>query len=1006
MGQLADLLRSTASEGEGAPPLRQPSEGVEEPPNPAAIARKPQGGGSLSSLLREPSLATEGVEARSGNAQPPLPRASVPEESPSFLDALSDRLTPSPSLSNLPVRNGNFISNALAPLTEIIPAIRQEARAALEQSAEPGISGSILGPLRYYTSPITGAYEALVSKPVERITGSERAGRYAGIAAQLLTPGIGLVRAPVALRAVEALPKTLVTARDASLGARDASLGEGAASAGTEAASAPVASTTAPVAALDSTLPRPSDLVGGVPGGLPGRAAPAAIEVESAAPIARPVPLESPPGGGKTSPLPINPEALAIEGDQGLAYSKALHPEIFRKASTAAIEYFKANPLIYNRKFSVTENIGQNLGEGRISPKFLKQFGLEADQAKVVIDTYETMRQSAGRMAQMSRVSRDLGLRIDALPAAQRDAIAVAGRDLEDAAEVLPWWKRIDNITRGAIVSQLSTAVRNAETVFGRLGLDTMTNALDAGIAKMLGKAPKVNALDGLETFMNTVKALRPKNYQEQKRLTVEISQAFPGPTKRLLESYNGELRAAVPTGPVGGMAEKVLRSGERVVELANTANRFQEFLIRRAVFQAKLGQDVRRATGRELADMMKSGEVFQIPEEAVRGAVDRALDVTFATRPKPGSSSDLFVQLMNKVPFSSVAIPFPRFLTQALKFNTEHSPAGFLRYLSAAERAKVAEGDVSGISKAVVGSTLLGTAYLMRQSSNAGARWYEYIQDDGDTVDLRPYAPFSTYLFMAEVMHNMLGTAKTPKSMSAKEIADGLLGANIRAGTGLALLDSAIDAGTSAAKQGDVVPFLKQLAGEYVGRLAVPFAQLRDLYDEITDGVSVLREKSPEGSKFVGPTIASLPGLSRTLPEVVSPTQGGPLLTKHPFFLKQLTGTRVTPAKNPGAAELDRLGFQWNEILPKTGDTNVDRKYAAELGPMVEQRLSQFVRRPAYQRLTDAERGVMLGKVMTLLRRVSKARADLDPRERLRLGVGRLPARERALLEERGYLR
>ncbi|MCI0423185.1 MAG: hypothetical protein L0312_28840, partial [Acidobacteria bacterium] len=262
----------------------------------------------------------------------------------------------------------------------------------------------------------------------------------------------------------------------------------------------------------------------------------------------------------------------------------------------------------------------------------------------------------------------------------------------------------MDNITRGALVTQLGTAVRNAETVVARLGMDTLTSALDNALARAVGRftgsKPQAGALDGLETFLNTVTAVRPKNFKSHKAFLEEIGKAFPSAPARLLSSFNSDIKLGSGGGILGG--------AEKLVQMANVFNRGQEFLIRRAVFQSKLAQEVRRLSGQNIDDIIKRGAAFEIPEEAVNKAVERALEVTFGAIPKHGTASRLFTDLINKTaPLSTLAIPFPRFLTQSLKFTAEHTPLGFLRLLSPVERARIAQGDLSGMAKAIVGSGL-----------------------------------------------------------------------------------------------------------------------------------------------------------------------------------------------------------------------------------------------------------------------------------------------------------
>lgn len=82
------------------------------------------------------------------------------------------------------------------PFAEIPKLYKEEIAGAKEELGAPGVWPKISGILRYGLSPIRAVSHALVSDPVERLTGSKTAGEYAGIGAELAIPGIGFTRLP------------------------------------------------------------------------------------------------------------------------------------------------------------------------------------------------------------------------------------------------------------------------------------------------------------------------------------------------------------------------------------------------------------------------------------------------------------------------------------------------------------------------------------------------------------------------------------------------------------------------------------------------------------------------------------------------------------------------------------------------------------------------------------------------------------------------------------------
>src|SRR5262245_60035422 len=93
----------------------------------------------------------------------------------------------------------------------------------------------------------------------------------------------------------------------------------------------------------------------------------------------------------------------------------------------------------------------------------------------------------------------------------------------------------------------------------------------------------------------------------------------------------------------------------------------------------------------------------------------------------------------------------------------------GFLRLLSKEERAKVAAGDYSAITRATIGTAMLLAAYQVRGSQYAGEKWYEIRLPDGTIVDARAFAPFSNYLFLASILRG-------ERALTTRDVAQGLL--------------------------------------------------------------------------------------------------------------------------------------------------------------------------------------------------------------------------------------
>ncbi len=655
-------------------------------------------------------------------------------------------------------------------------------------------------------------------------------------------------------------------------------------------------------------------------------------------------------------------------------------PNISQSIAGVAKEMLAANPELARQ---VRENntrpvdfiMEQGLAKN-IPPEVLARYDLSPD---IFEQIYRKTQADAGRtLGYLSRVK-------PRMTPEEITALKELGGQVEDAAQVAPLWKRLTNIWRGSLTTQLATAMRNAETQIGRVGLDVLQAPLDATIQKVFGLPQKANPLDGLETAA----ALFRKN----KVTTDLIFERFPAQKDRLFSTYFSDI--AVKKGPV----DSVLSAAEHGVQLANFINRFQEFVIRRAVFQTDLAQKT-RLRGNDLEQIILNNETGKIALEDVQGAVGKALDITFSEQPK-SKIGRAFVDAFNNLPGANIAIPFPRFLTQALKFNFEYNPLGILKLLSEGEKVALANGNTSVLSKALIGTTMLTAAFAFRDSQYAGEKWYEAVDSESKNVfDLRPFNPFAAYLWMADVGKRM--SENTMYKMSGKDVAMGLLSTNMRAGTGLYLLDKALALFGQGGDEKKLATKLHEFSGELASGFFMPLTTFRDFYDDYTTGVSLVRDTRQE--PFLGPIKSRIPVLSQTLPEAEMPTREGPKVTLHPA-VRQLTGLAAASPKNSLERELDRLGFDRAEILPSTGDTDIDRQHAKNLGIISERVVVPFVDSENYKSLTDAQRGVVISEILKGIRTDVRAYVhhNLPVEKQLELALKKQPPRIRYLLREMG---
>jgi len=354
-----------------------------------------------------------------------------------------------------------------------------------------------------------------------------------------------------------------------------------------------------------------------------------------------------------------------------------------------------------------------------------------------------------------------------------------------------------------------------------------------------------------------------------------------------------------------------------------------------------------------------------------VAASVDHALEMTFAQTPHKGVGKWILDAYKAIPPLYFIA-PFPKFMWNSWKFISDYSPTGFVKLLSSSERAKLAAGDTKTLSRAIIGTGMLGAAYMLRNSEYAGEKWYE-IQIGDRTLDTRPYNPFASYLFVADVVNRW--NKGTLDQLGFKDLTQGLLSANFRAGTGLFMLDTIGDVvGGLISNQGAPetgVNTLKRAAGETLAGFLTPFQTFKDiLSDERLLGLMGQEDFAHEEAKmrdvrdqpFLGPMMAKLPGVSQQLPETQFPVGSEEGNEKEEPGARQLTGLMFR-TKTPVQHEADRLGLQLRDLETPTGIVKLDRDTAEIMRPVAERTLTALMGSQGYQQAPDEQKRIWFKK-------------------------------------------
>ena len=532
---------------------------------------------------------------------------------------------------------------------------------------------------------------------------------------------------------------------------------------------------------------------------------------------------------------------------------------------------------------------------------------------------------------------------------------------------ILSVGRRLDNIRRALMVSQIATAVRNLESQGFKQGIsvlqETVEKAFQVVFKSIYPKAVIKRVTSPLNTLGGFARIFRQFDPFAAKKIKKEVDlilSSFPKEGDALFLRFSSD---------VSNMSGKKfsfspLRGFEKVADLLNIFNKAQEFITRRAVFQARLNNLILNAPehygNRTLKEIIEQGDTKIIRKQDVSDSVAEALDSTFAKNFSKfdgiyDSVAYKFIQIVNAVPFTfSLIIPFPRFLMNSLKFHIDFSPIGLLPMFSKKQLKKMAEGDFSQISKVAIGTSMLGVAYAMRKQEYAGEKWYEFKFGDR-YIDVRPFNPFVAYLYVADLM--IRKNEGRLRDLDLKGIASVFAGS--RAGTGLYLIDKLIDitTGNKPVKSGEELTIIKSVVGNILSTYLTPMQTALDFMAENNQELAIVRDsrKDPlwgQSKKKISP---------EDLPPIYSSTSieytkdGTPvakrIVRESPGY-RQITGMSIIPVKNEAEKMLDKNGFLPQEVFRSTGIPELDKAYKMLLAPKIALELSTVVSLPFFKRL------------------------------------------------------
>ena len=320
------------------------------------------------------------------------------------------------------------------------------------------------------------------------------------------------------------------------------------------------------------------------------------------------------------------------------------------------------------------------------------------------------------------------------------------------------WFLRTENVMRGALVTPLATAMRNASSVGIRMPAETLVNVMEEAVyafyqgargSDAFGLAPykgvyeagkKLNPLSDNSAWKNSfADVTATANYFDTERTMKYISD-HPE-LANLDDTLFGavaELRKAMGRGqhtnPVANAADLALTKAEDTVEFLNGFNKFQEFAVRRGVFLGQMRRLLKNEWNLDLDDQMfNKGNFQRILQDAsvaadnttklrpdgarsimaiIEDSTYKALDVTYAKQPDFFLFRDVSRFISRTGLTALPGLTFPRFMFNGLELmakSTAGSTMPALRMITGNVRSA---SDVRGVGENMVGWAAIYAMY------------------------------------------------------------------------------------------------------------------------------------------------------------------------------------------------------------------------------------------------------------------------------------------------------
>jgi hypothetical protein len=634
-----------------------------------------------------------------------------------------------------------------------------------------------------------------------------------------------------------------------------------------------------------------------------------------------------------------------------------------QKTSTAIAEVFSA----MDQGLIDDTLLEQAIRKEGLSPEqFAQANRVTVTQAAQIMQQYSTASKALNRLRQ---IDPDVAKQVDALYGAPDEYTSTMG-----------WWMgaflRAERESKAVMVSGIGTSVRNGIGTGTGLTLNSAASLIEGTlmtVGKTLSGDAKGARIATLKTSIaDTVeKAFGSWYYLSKGDLSSVV-------TDELLK-HNPSLRNNI----LSSMQEDSTDLS-KFARFINSLNVAQDAIFRKAIFAHSVETKL-KDVGLDMYELLAQGKV--IPSDVLKEAADDTLKATFSYMPKVPKKGintleakseqvgNYIVKAIEDTPFTSLVVPFPRFMANAIAFQYRYSPFGGIAGAESVIRGSkmMANGDEGGaslvrkgqenIAKGIVGTSALIAAIDYR-ANHQDVEWFEKKNDDNTTTDLRGLFPLGGVTLAAA---DLIVKQQRGLSIKVGGALEALIGMKLPAGTQTYLVDQIISAVDSERDTDKLSVAIGRVTGDFIGRFTTPFI-VKDIFnfvDAIREGGAIARDPNVITSdkpadkmlEAMGNRLKSkIPVLKEDLPEAIPRVKQGPIYKEGEFF-NNLVGVRITPEKTPEEIELVYLGIDPYKLFGQSsGDKEYDRAFVEAANPVIISTMQRVMMDQRYQSKPEIE--------------------------------------------------